>query len=176
MNRRGFLALVGLSVSAGYGSLPVLGEPDSPSCPPFPAERQERDGQTICDGKARNAPVYLHATRETVSASGGRIDFAFVNESDEGVSYGPCFWTLYKQSTDGWQTIRPARGNAVGKTLPAHSSQELTLRTGQQDTTATQCNPYSVAALHAGRYLFGIQGHTPDGTTTQFLTAFRAER
>jgi hypothetical protein len=177
MNRRRFLALVGASTSAGCigGAFPR--KTDSPPCPSFPTARHQRDGQTICDGTEPDAPVYLEATRDAVSATDGTIDFAFVNGADAAISYGPCFWTLYEKTSDGWQTVRPVRGDAVAKMLPAHSSRELTLRVGPQNTTSADadCNPYSIAGLDTGRHLFGIQGHTPHGTTTLFLASFRAK-
>lgn len=172
MNRRQFLALVGASAATGCTSLALPGTGAPSECPPFPGER---GGQTICDGKERDVPVYLHAKSDTVGVANGTLDFAFVNTADEGISYGPCFWTLYKESNDGWQTVRPIEGDAVGKLLPAGGSHELTLHVGQQDTTSTACTPYTVSELAGGRHLFGVQGATPDGTTTLFLASFRAE-
>lgn len=174
MYRRGFLALLGVSTSSGCLSRALSRTTTSQSCPPFPSETQQRAGQTICDGNQGGAPVYLDAKRETVAATDGRIRFAFVNTTDTAVSYGPCFWTLYEKTADGWRTVHPVSGDALGKLLPAHGSHELTLNVGQQDTTATDCPPYRVSALDSGRYLFGIQGETPDGTTTLFLASFRA--
>lgn len=182
MRRRQLLAISGsaLFVSGclgqakdGDGESPTVTPTSSrsSSCPPFPGER---DGQTICDGKERDAPIYLLAKNDTVSATEGTIDFAFVNAADDAVAYGPCFWTLYKKSQSGWEMVHPIEGNAVGQVLPAQTSHELTLRVGQNDDTSTECNPYSVTELETGRHLFGIQGETPDGTTTLFLASFRA--
>lgn len=171
MNRRQFLGVVSLSASAGCMAR-FSGTATTSSCPPFPSER---DGQTICDGKERDVPIYLHAKSDTVSVAEGTISFAFVNTADEDVSYGPCFWSLYKKSPDGWQTIGPTKANAIAQILHAGSTRELALRVGQQDTTPMECNPYYVAELDAGRYLFGIQGEMPDGTTTLFLASFGAE-
>lgn len=144
---------------------------DSRSCPPSPFKE---NGQTICDGKAQNTPVYLYAKNETMSAPQGTITFIFVNTSDNNITYGPCLWTLYKQTQQGWTTIRPLKGAEVGKILPAHQSVELSLHIGMQLTDESDCGPtYTTGSLDLGRYLFGIQGMTPDGTITIFFASFR---
>lgn len=170
MNRRAYLAAATAATAGRLGGCLEAALPGGESCPPYPGDG---DGRTVCDGGG-DASVFLRAEGETVSATGGELDFSLANDAGTDVSYAPCFWTVYEAAEDGWRRLRPIRGDAVGAFLPAGSERTLTLVVEAGETRDRRCAPYFVPGLDPGRHLFGVEGTAPDGVETLFLASFRA--